>query len=161
MVTEYATNETSRRMLDEIDWYIMPVVNPDGYEFTHTSASVQSQSRYIAAHARAPSSCVPISAYMGEWAKWADVIWINYSVYRGVFYSSILFSKKYERSRWLTLRWSEIFTHSAHWTHSPIYAEMGEQLLGARAWAAMYLDRDCMCDIGRSVMNLDVFMHSN
>ena len=31
----------------------------------------------------------------------------------------------------------------AHLTHSPIYAKMGAWLPGARAWAAMYLDRDC------------------
>ena len=34
-----------------------------------------------------------------------------------------------------------ILTHLAH---SPIYAEMGARLLGARAWAAIYLDRGCI-----------------
>ncbi|OWA50152.1 Carboxypeptidase B [Hypsibius exemplaris] len=36
MVTEYGTNSTSTRMLDQIDWYVLPVINVDGYEFTHT-----------------------------------------------------------------------------------------------------------------------------
>ena len=75
---------------------------------------------------------------MGEWAKWAKVVGISHSVYRGVFDSSILFYEKYERNRWFTLRRSEIVIHSAHLEHSPIYAKMG-----ARAWAAMYLDRGC------------------
>ena len=41
MVTEYERDEKSRRMLDEIDWYIVPVVNPDGYEFTHAATNVR------------------------------------------------------------------------------------------------------------------------
>ena len=41
-------------------------------------------------------------------------------------------------------KWSEKLIHSAHWDHSPIYAEMGAQLLRARVWAAMYLDRGCL-----------------
>ena len=37
-------------------------------------------------------------------------------------------------------------TTLAHLAHSPIYAKMGARLLDARAWAAMYLNRDCTCE---------------
>ena len=40
MVTEYATNPTAARMLNEIDWYILPVINADGYEYTHTNVKI-------------------------------------------------------------------------------------------------------------------------
>lgn len=36
LVTNQATNAA---MLDDLDWYIMPLVNPDGYEYTHTKVS--------------------------------------------------------------------------------------------------------------------------
>ena len=35
-------------------------------------------------------------------------------------------------------------TTSAHLAHSPIYVKMGARLLGARAWMAIYFDRDCI-----------------
>ncbi|OQV18168.1 Carboxypeptidase B [Hypsibius exemplaris] len=47
MVTEYASNSTSRRMLDEIDWYIVPTVNPDGYEWTHTNNRMWRKTRRL------------------------------------------------------------------------------------------------------------------
>lgn len=31
--------EQDRDLLEEIDWIVMPLVNPDGYEYTHTQAS--------------------------------------------------------------------------------------------------------------------------
>ncbi|XP_063243654.1 carboxypeptidase B-like [Bacillus rossius redtenbacheri] len=34
LVENYKTN---RRLVDEADWYLMPVVNPDGYEYTHST----------------------------------------------------------------------------------------------------------------------------
>jgi murein tripeptide amidase MpaA len=34
--TKYETDPVIQSMLDQLDWYIMPVMNPDGYEFTHT-----------------------------------------------------------------------------------------------------------------------------
>ena len=40
LVKEYNTNSTCKRLLDELDWYYLPVVNPDGYEHTHASSSV-------------------------------------------------------------------------------------------------------------------------
>ena len=28
------------RLVDQYDWYIMPIVNPDGYSFTFTDVSI-------------------------------------------------------------------------------------------------------------------------
>ncbi|XP_055341529.1 carboxypeptidase B-like [Paramacrobiotus metropolitanus] len=39
LVTEYSRNSTVRRMVDDLDWYILPVVNPDGLEHTHSDSS--------------------------------------------------------------------------------------------------------------------------
>ena len=30
----------AERLVDQYDWYIMPVVNPDGYSFTFTDVSI-------------------------------------------------------------------------------------------------------------------------
>lgn len=30
----------NRNLLKSVDWYILPVLNPDGYEFTHSKSSV-------------------------------------------------------------------------------------------------------------------------
>ncbi len=38
LVTEYnANNADVRALLAKFDWIILPVVNPDGYEFSHTN----------------------------------------------------------------------------------------------------------------------------
>jgi len=29
--------------VDDVDWFFMPLVNPDGYEFTHTEVKISSQ----------------------------------------------------------------------------------------------------------------------
>ncbi|GAU96117.1 hypothetical protein RvY_07606 [Ramazzottius varieornatus] len=35
LVTEYATNQTIQGLVNQLDWYILPVVNPDGFAWTH------------------------------------------------------------------------------------------------------------------------------
>ncbi|OWA50153.1 Carboxypeptidase B [Hypsibius exemplaris] len=47
MVTGYATDATSRRMLDQIDWYVLPVINVDGYEYTHTNQRLWRKTRRV------------------------------------------------------------------------------------------------------------------
>lgn len=32
-------NAANSDLTDEVDWYILPVLNPDGYEYSHTSVS--------------------------------------------------------------------------------------------------------------------------
>jgi len=29
--------DKNRRLVDNADWYLLPVANPDGYEYTHTT----------------------------------------------------------------------------------------------------------------------------
>lgn len=31
----------NRYLIEEVDWYILPVLNPDGYEFSHTTVSIR------------------------------------------------------------------------------------------------------------------------
>lgn len=31
---------TERDLVDNIDWIILPIVNPDGYEWTHTNVRI-------------------------------------------------------------------------------------------------------------------------
>ena len=84
-----------------------------------------------------------------RWFEW------TVSVHRGVFYSSILFDEKNERNRRFTLQWSEIPIHSAHLEHSPIYAEMGAQLLdGDVSWPGLYILRQKK---DRSAIHSNVF----
>ncbi|OWA50155.1 Carboxypeptidase B [Hypsibius exemplaris] len=47
LVTEYGLNETVTRMVDQIDWYVLPVINVDGYEFTHTNERLNRLTRQI------------------------------------------------------------------------------------------------------------------
>jgi murein tripeptide amidase MpaA len=37
--------EKNRGLVDKLDWYIMPVVNPDGYEYTHVTDRLWRKSR--------------------------------------------------------------------------------------------------------------------
>lgn len=32
--------ENNKNLLSQVDWYILPVLNPDGYEFTHSKSAV-------------------------------------------------------------------------------------------------------------------------
>ena len=36
----YDTDASVRELVDKFDWYILPVFNPDGYEFTFTGVSI-------------------------------------------------------------------------------------------------------------------------
>jgi murein tripeptide amidase MpaA len=36
LVEDYSKN---KELVDTFDWYILPVVNPDGYEYSHTQVS--------------------------------------------------------------------------------------------------------------------------
>ena len=92
---------------------------------------MQPRSRYMAAHARAP-----ILAWMGDCSKWAEWINIFPSPQRE---SAVLwiFSVKIKLKNEKTDHGRLMQTTLAHWAHSPIYAEMGARLLGARAWATV------------------------
>ena len=40
---EHDTDTDIAGLLDEFDWYILPVANPDGYEYSHTTVSHNTQ----------------------------------------------------------------------------------------------------------------------
>ena len=35
LLSDYETDTSIQHLVDTYDWYIIPVVNPDGYVFTH------------------------------------------------------------------------------------------------------------------------------
>lgn len=37
--------ETFKPVVDAVDWYILPMMNPDGYEYTHSSDRLWRKSR--------------------------------------------------------------------------------------------------------------------
>ena len=39
LVTNYNEDPVISDLLEEFDWYILPVMNPDGYEYSHTTVS--------------------------------------------------------------------------------------------------------------------------
>lgn len=39
IIQELVENVSNRNLIQEVDWHIIPVLNPDGYEFTHTNVS--------------------------------------------------------------------------------------------------------------------------
>ncbi len=39
MIREYGTDEEATRLMDNFNWYILPVFNPDGYDYTWTTVS--------------------------------------------------------------------------------------------------------------------------
>jgi len=41
LIIEYGVDSSVTLMLDNYDWYILPLVNPDGYQYSHDSVSIQ------------------------------------------------------------------------------------------------------------------------
>lgn len=42
-IKELVENKTNDNLLEKVDWHIIPVLNPDGYEFTHKDTKVSHQ----------------------------------------------------------------------------------------------------------------------
>ena len=42
LIADYSTDPQIKRYVDKIDWYIAPVLNPDGYEYSRSNKSVSS-----------------------------------------------------------------------------------------------------------------------
>lgn len=38
-ILQQLVEESNSDLLSGVDWYLLPVLNPDGYEFTHTTVS--------------------------------------------------------------------------------------------------------------------------
>lgn len=47
IIQELAENAANAEMLNKTDWYIIPVLNPDGYEFSHTDVRMWRKTRRI------------------------------------------------------------------------------------------------------------------
>lgn len=41
IIQELVENPNNKEMIGNLDWYIVPIVNPDGYVYTHTKVSFQ------------------------------------------------------------------------------------------------------------------------
>lgn len=39
IIQQLVENPNNRNFIENVDWYIVPVLNPDGYEFTFTNVS--------------------------------------------------------------------------------------------------------------------------
>jgi len=53
LLSQLVENKQNENLLDGLDWYIVPVLNPDGYEYTHTSQRLWRKNR----SRKASSSC--------------------------------------------------------------------------------------------------------
>lgn len=40
ILQQLVENEDYRDLIENVDWYILPVLNPDGYEFSHTTVRI-------------------------------------------------------------------------------------------------------------------------
>lgn len=40
ILQELVENESNRGLLENVDWYLLPVLNPDGYQFSHTTVRI-------------------------------------------------------------------------------------------------------------------------
>ncbi|KAI6178436.1 hypothetical protein M3Y98_00500700 [Aphelenchoides besseyi] len=58
LVTEYDRQPIIRQMVDQLDWYIAPLVNPDGYEFSRSSTDPETR---LWRKNRSPLQCSTIS----------------------------------------------------------------------------------------------------
>ena len=43
IIRELAENSNNKELITNVDWYVVPLVNPDGYEFTHTQVKFQAK----------------------------------------------------------------------------------------------------------------------
>lgn len=42
VIHQLVENQHNRPLLKNVDWYILPLMNPDGYEYTHTNVNYYS-----------------------------------------------------------------------------------------------------------------------
>ena len=40
LINDYESDQEIRQIADQYDWYILPVLNPDGYEYSHVRVSM-------------------------------------------------------------------------------------------------------------------------
>jgi len=49
ILRQLVENKSYRTLISEVDWYILPMINADGYEYSHTVDRLWRKSRRIAA----------------------------------------------------------------------------------------------------------------
>ncbi|KAL3998998.1 Zinc carboxypeptidase family protein [Acanthocheilonema viteae] len=54
LVTQYEVNPQIQRLVDEMDWFVVPLLNPDGYEYTRSSTNPEVR---LWRKNRSPMSC--------------------------------------------------------------------------------------------------------
>ncbi|XP_018335420.1 carboxypeptidase B [Agrilus planipennis] len=45
IINQLVENSANRHLIQNVDWYILPVLNPDGYEYTHTNTRLWRKTR--------------------------------------------------------------------------------------------------------------------
>jgi murein tripeptide amidase MpaA len=56
-------------LIEEFDWYVLPVVNPDGYEFSHTNDRLWRKTRSNIAK----SNCIGVDGNRNFDSHWSEV----------------------------------------------------------------------------------------
>lgn len=54
----YETQPTIRNLVDQIDWFITPLLNPDGYEFSRSSSDPETR---LWRKNRSPLQCTQVN----------------------------------------------------------------------------------------------------
>uniref|UniRef100_A0AC34GAT9 Peptidase M14 carboxypeptidase A domain-containing protein n=1 Tax=Panagrolaimus sp. ES5 TaxID=591445 RepID=A0AC34GAT9_9BILA len=58
LVTEYDRDAFTRSLVDNLDWYIVPLLNPDGYEYSRSSSDVETR---LWRKNRSPTMCTQVN----------------------------------------------------------------------------------------------------
>lgn len=45
IIQELVENESNRNLIENVDWHIIPILNPDGYRFSYTNVSDAAKSK--------------------------------------------------------------------------------------------------------------------
>ncbi|XP_012288601.2 carboxypeptidase B [Orussus abietinus] len=68
-ITQLAENKTNSNLYKNVDWFIIPSLNPDGYEFSHTDYRMWRKTRSVNNF----SSCYGVDANRNFGLKWMTV----------------------------------------------------------------------------------------
>ena len=83
MINELTTNSASYRFLDKVNFYVLPIVNPDGYEYSHSSDRMWRKTR---ADYRSVSGCKGVDPNRNFGFQWGGAGTSNNKcseIYRG------------------------------------------------------------------------------
>ncbi|XP_077289666.1 carboxypeptidase B-like [Arctopsyche grandis] len=69
MITKLVEDITERDVADNVDWFIIPLINPDGYEYTHTDDRMWRKTRTMATS----TECPGVDANRNYDFKWSNI----------------------------------------------------------------------------------------